>query len=1168
MITEIEYALMAGHAYRTTRDEINWFPIPQGWAPFFPVPDSTTLNFPTTGGFEAVSFKRNDEIVISYAGTYDKDYLGDWIADAGLATGVGSAQLMQAAEYYLQVKAANPDATITLTGHSLGGGLAALVGVFFGEQATTFDQAPFAKSAIPGLLPPDVAANLRIALVAEVDSNNNRLYDDASLAGLTNYLQLRATDGGIPNANLITNIRVDGEFLSSDFPLSLLNTIGTTAPEDVLTHGPTDISGGDLHSMALLTAFLQSDQSTAASGQTLREVSRKLTSLLGMMFDKNLFAYRTDDPDNRNLLDHLIRHEFGNAPDVTTADHMLDRFTSDLWKIAQDGGLTMANNDLTKALTAFAMQAYYDNRPESNATLFDAETGGIHFDRMDVADTLDGDTGAKGYTMYFTNYLNTLPAEDRALITAQLPDLLDWYIQAGNQAMNVTAGTQRAFMLGGSGDDTLTGGSQADVLVGNGGKDTLAGGTGNDLMIGGEGMDTYYLEGNDTIRDMGRNIIVYQGQVIAGAFLREGASNTYSFLGDNNFTLTFDSTAHLTVNATDSITFENQTRAADFANGDFGITLYDQEAATYVLNGSEEKDYPLYSLGNGNGSYVGVAFYLFSGEISGPYVNAFAGDSDWPMFAYSTYSTPPNLQIDGAGGDDYLAGLAGHDLVDGGDGNDRIIGDSYANDSDPRLNPWGNTGAGDTLRGEAGKDYISGRHGDDLISGGEDQDFLDAGNENDSAEGDGGNDVIAGGLGNDLLSGGTGDDFLYGDSAIKPVFPPGGYEDSLHPINLASMSVEATGYAGTGYPVSVIFHGFAVEEEAGAGGEDFILGGSGNDALFGGGGNDTLLGEADHDALIGGSGDDYLDGGDGNDWLVGDNDDMTGSGNDTLLGGDGDDLLYGLSGNDTLAGGSGDDGMYGHGGDDYLDGGSGSDFLDGGEGNDRLSGEAGDDYLAGGNGDDVYLFGRGFGEDTIHDSGSTGGGDTILFADDVASDDVLVLRYGNNLVLAIAGSGDQLLVEEWFASETAKIERVAFADGTVWDVEAIKARANDPLLGTSVGDILQSEQTGDIITDHVIQGTSRNEVLVAGLGDDDLIGGTGDDTYFLNQGFGHDIVFETDGYEDFDRIVFSGYIAPSDVLVYEDGKNLYLAVQGTDDVLMLDHCGERGTGCFLMMDLS
>lgn len=69
MTTAIEYALMAGHAYRTTRTELNWIPAPQGWTPFFPVPDPTTPTFPVTAGFEAVSFTNGTEIVISFAGT-------------------------------------------------------------------------------------------------------------------------------------------------------------------------------------------------------------------------------------------------------------------------------------------------------------------------------------------------------------------------------------------------------------------------------------------------------------------------------------------------------------------------------------------------------------------------------------------------------------------------------------------------------------------------------------------------------------------------------------------------------------------------------------------------------------------------------------------------------------------------------------------------------------------------------------------------------------------------------------------------------------------------------------------------------------------------------------------------------------------------------------------
>ncbi len=63
-------------------------------------------------------------IVISYRGTDNPG--GDipaWTGGAGFQT----RQAELAAEFYYQVKAAYPGATITLTGHSLGGGLAGLM---------------------------------------------------------------------------------------------------------------------------------------------------------------------------------------------------------------------------------------------------------------------------------------------------------------------------------------------------------------------------------------------------------------------------------------------------------------------------------------------------------------------------------------------------------------------------------------------------------------------------------------------------------------------------------------------------------------------------------------------------------------------------------------------------------------------------------------------------------------------------------------------------------------------------------------------------------------------------------------------------------------------------------------------------------------------------------
>jgi Ca2+-binding RTX toxin-like protein len=102
-------------------------------------------------------------------------------------------------------------------------------------------------------------------------------------------------------------------------------------------------------------------------------------------------------------------------------------------------------------------------------------------------------------------------------------------------------------------------------------------------------------------------------------------------------------------------------------------------------------------------------------------------------------------------------GLAGNDTidlgrsvigatVDGGDGNDRIIGTDKA----------------DSITGGPGNDWIFARGGNDVVNGGDGKDVLIGGAGNDSIHGDAGNDLIEGSTGDDSLFGDAGDDRLDG----------------------------------------------------------------------------------------------------------------------------------------------------------------------------------------------------------------------------------------------------------------------------------------------------------------------------------------------------------------------------------------------------------------------
>lgn len=62
MTTDMEYSLMAGRAYESTRAEINWFPVPTGWQ------EAVDYRKTLTSGFEATYFQHDNGIAFSGTG--------------------------------------------------------------------------------------------------------------------------------------------------------------------------------------------------------------------------------------------------------------------------------------------------------------------------------------------------------------------------------------------------------------------------------------------------------------------------------------------------------------------------------------------------------------------------------------------------------------------------------------------------------------------------------------------------------------------------------------------------------------------------------------------------------------------------------------------------------------------------------------------------------------------------------------------------------------------------------------------------------------------------------------------------------------------------------------------------------------------------------------------
>ncbi|MBP4505706.1 type I secretion C-terminal target domain-containing protein [Acinetobacter baumannii] len=164
--------------------------------------------------------------------------------------------------------------------------------------------------------------------------------------------------------------------------------------------------------------------------------------------------------------------------------------------------------------------------------------------------------------------------------------------------------------------------------------------------------------------------------------------------------------------------------------------------------------------------------------------------------------------------------------------------------------------------------------------------------------------------------------------------------------------------------------------------------------------------------------------------------------------------IYGLGGNDTIQGGVQNDYLYGGDGDDTLVSNTGSDYLYGGSGNDTL--------IYGGN-SNVYTALQGqAGNDTyIVDKALLTSSSSIHILDNAAEENILQLKSVSSGDISLKQSDLLIIISFNDSASTIRfgegqLSSIVFDDGTVWDKAQIEQHIAEPVFGTTVNDVIET----------------------------------------------------------------------------------------------------------------
>lgn len=645
MITVNEYAQLSARVYDKLRIE-NKMTIPNGFEEIVWTDDDSKT------GFSAGIYKKGNEIVIAFTGS-NEIKIGEFplTSDEFFKTnyptglGFGSEQIGQAFSLVLDIIKRYPDAKLTFTGHSLGGGLASMMSVFFDKPAYTFDMAPFKWSAIS----PSVLLDLYLIL-KERNEYNSSFINFINLS--TRELDLYEGNGSNLDKVIENNVEfharknivereknVEHRYTSNEaLNLVRFKFDNISGQDTEIKIGTQSLGKGDRHSIVLLQAMLRDGSFLSIKNHPL---GQNVPHALELMMSPALYAAEsTEFSDEIDFLTQMVKQDIGGHDEnhgvkksYITPQPVLNYFSKDLsvlWNL-HEGSIKQ------DAVLAQMIEWYHYQTLDYK---FKEETG--HFFKNEknsnvLQYTLAKHTGLPDVTersrhysdLWLTKYSRAGAQNKEDFEGIEGEDLVgrkdfkgvdlnvfyekeQWTVSADN-VNNTSAkpldAARTQLMLGEKGVDNFIGGDKEDLLVGAGGNDTLHGGAGADVLYTGYMRPKEYVG----IMDYG-----YVGDI---------SSTNYGYGGKGSDTIYGDTSV-------------DYLYGADDENGE-------DDTGTDYLYGGRGKD------------------YLFGG----------AGD-DYLYGGYDEKGKGDNAKniLKGGKGDDHLYGDDGNDELYGEDDNDTLVG--------------------------------------------------------------------------------------------------------------------------------------------------------------------------------------------------------------------------------------------------------------------------------------------------------------------------------------------------------------------------------------------------------------------------------------------------------------------------------------------------------------